>query len=58
MLERFDQEFEIFTSARARDEFTVPERAAAPLNAIASLHLLRSDPILQAFADGDLRFDL
>lgn len=58
MLERFDEEFEILTSARAREEFATPERAGSPLKAVASLHLLRSDPILQSFASGDIRFDL
>jgi superfamily II DNA or RNA helicase len=58
MLERFDQQFEILTGPRAREEFSAAERFGAPLKAIGSLHMLRSDPILQALATGDLRFDL
>jgi superfamily II DNA or RNA helicase len=58
MRERFDLEFEIAGSARARELVADPDVMQAPVRAIASLNAMRSPPIVEALANGEARFDL
>lgn len=58
MLERFDVDFQIMTSARELGSLLAGDRVAEPCRVIASLHLLRSEAVLDRLAAGDVRFDL
>ena len=58
MRERFDLEFEIVRSARARELVADPNAIHSPVRAIVSLNSMRSPAIVEALAEGEARFDL
>jgi superfamily II DNA or RNA helicase len=58
MLERFDVDFQVLTSTREVEGLLGGDRAADPCRIISSLHLLRSEPILERLAASEVRFDL